>query len=517
MADILPSQIDYTSRDYLSLRADLLSRVSAAVPEWSAGNASDFGTVLVESFAHLGDVLSYYIDRAANESSLSTATRRASVLALSRDLGYEPSGYRAAVVDITFSNASAGTVTIPAGTVVTASVEQGDYLLHIPFETNADVTIAAATAGTISATQGQTHYGSGLYGESIGVSSGATSQFFRLPNTTVVKESVILYVYDGVNFTPWTRVDRLADTTPTSRVFRVVDDGYGGSFVEFGDGVAGAIPSMGYVIYAIFRSVNGTNGNVAANTITELTSVPGLSSGAVITLSGTISVTNESAATGGGNPEDLQSIRTNAAKAYRASNRAVTLEDYQNIALLTPACGKASAQSVVPSSVILTVAPARNAGAAEAQPGYIDTSGIGDGPWEPTTEYLALQTAVKASVESKMLAGVALTLTDVVYSQITIEISVTSLPSVLDADVTSICKQGLADRLEYSAVGFGASITTSDLTAFIASLGVTESVTIDNLKRSLDGDAVNNLQAADDEIFLLPELNITVTATGGAA
>jgi hypothetical protein len=516
MAEILPTQIDYTSRDFASLRSDLTARVKSAVPEWQATDPSDFGVVMVEAFAHLGDILSYYIDRAANESTLSTATRRASVLALARDLGYDPSGYTGSTVTLTFSNSSASPVTIPSGTVVTAAVEKGDVLLYIPFETTAAVTVAATSANTVAAQQGVTVTGSTGYGDSLGLSTGAPSQFLRLPSDTVVKDSVSVYIYDGVNYYPWTRVSHLADYSPTSRVYRVVDDGYGGLYVQFGDGVSGAVPSQGHVVYTTYRKVDGTNGNVSRTTVTEVTSVPGLNAGQVAVLVGTLSVTNDVAATGGANPEDLSSIRFNAAQAYRSNNRAVSLEDYQNLALSVPGCGKASAQSTVPSSVILTVAPSRNAGAAELRPGYLDASGVGTGPWTITTEYTTLKTAVSSYITGRMLAGTALTLTDPVYTPVSVTLTVTSLTSVLNTDVVTIVRQAIADRFDYSNIGFGATILTTDLIALVSSLGVTQSVVVTVLKKTADADGVTNLVAGESEIFLMTESTITVTATGGA-
>ena len=125
----LPVQVDYTSRDYASLRDDMIARVQNRLPDWNSADPSDFGVALVEAFAYMGDLMSYYIDRAANESSLATATRRASVVALARDLGYSATGYSASVVTLTFTNLSGVSVTIPAGTVLTANVTSGDNLL----------------------------------------------------------------------------------------------------------------------------------------------------------------------------------------------------------------------------------------------------------------------------------------------------------------------------------------------------------------------------------------------------
>src|SRR6185295_5863895 len=60
------------------------------LPEWTDYESeADFGNVLLELFAHLGDVLSYYQDRVANEAFLATARTRRSVIDHLRLIGYE--------------------------------------------------------------------------------------------------------------------------------------------------------------------------------------------------------------------------------------------------------------------------------------------------------------------------------------------------------------------------------------------------------------------------------------------
>ena len=41
------------------------------MPEWkTAGEAADFGTLMMELFAYMGDTLNFYIDRTASEAFL---------------------------------------------------------------------------------------------------------------------------------------------------------------------------------------------------------------------------------------------------------------------------------------------------------------------------------------------------------------------------------------------------------------------------------------------------------------
>ena len=102
----IPVSIDYTGRDYYSLREALIARIQERVPDWTAADPADFGVALVEAFAYLGDVVSYYIDRTANEAFLQTAVQRSSLLNIAQTFGYIPAGYRQASLTLTFSNSS---------------------------------------------------------------------------------------------------------------------------------------------------------------------------------------------------------------------------------------------------------------------------------------------------------------------------------------------------------------------------------------------------------------------------
>ncbi|NIS33580.1 MAG: hypothetical protein GWO04_28065, partial [Actinobacteria bacterium] len=59
--------IDYMARDYESLLRSMEALIPYKLPEWTDHRSgADFGRVLLELFAHMGDILSYYQDRVAN-------------------------------------------------------------------------------------------------------------------------------------------------------------------------------------------------------------------------------------------------------------------------------------------------------------------------------------------------------------------------------------------------------------------------------------------------------------------
>src|SRR5215471_21226715 len=93
--------IDYTNKDFTSLRQALLDLARSRLPEWTDRSPADLGMLLLDLFAYIGDVMLYYQDRIANESFLQTATERRSVLQMLRLIGYELKPPLAAAADLT--------------------------------------------------------------------------------------------------------------------------------------------------------------------------------------------------------------------------------------------------------------------------------------------------------------------------------------------------------------------------------------------------------------------------------
>src|SRR5512132_2898483 len=81
--------IDYVTKDYAGFRQAMLNQIPLRLPAWKDRSESDFGVVLIELFAYVADILSYYQDRVANEAYLATARQRRSVGELLRLIGYQ--------------------------------------------------------------------------------------------------------------------------------------------------------------------------------------------------------------------------------------------------------------------------------------------------------------------------------------------------------------------------------------------------------------------------------------------
>ena len=350
----IPVSVNYTGRDYYALREQIITRIQERLPNWTAADPADFGVAFVEGFSYMGDVLAYYIDRAANETNLATATQRDSLLNIAQNYGYIPSGYRQAYVDLTFTNTSGNIVTIPQGTIVTGDVVINDTInietvRTIAFTTDTEIDVpeqVGSTPGTntVSASEGRyvtrVSTNSNSFGELVGVSDGSPDMSFELGETPVVDGSVEVYVQDGDVYSKWTSVQHLLDYGPLDLVYSTFTDANNIVYIQFGDGVSGAIPVNYSEIRANYVVGGGITGNVAASSLDTLEYVPGLNEAQTTALSVYIKVTNASGALGGSDPESNDQIRYSAPTSLRALNRAVTLEDFKSLALSVTNVGK---------------------------------------------------------------------------------------------------------------------------------------------------------------------------------
>lgn len=81
--------VDYLARDFVSLRNALLDFAAQRYPNWQLPVEADLGTMLMETFAALGDEFSYLQDRINREAYLETATERRSLRHKARLLDHE--------------------------------------------------------------------------------------------------------------------------------------------------------------------------------------------------------------------------------------------------------------------------------------------------------------------------------------------------------------------------------------------------------------------------------------------
>lgn len=461
----IPISVDYTSKDYYSLREELIARVKDRLPEWTASDPADFGVALVEAFAYLGDLINYYIDRNANESFLTTATQRRSVLNIAQSYGYIPAGYRQAFTTLEFTNTSANLITLPIGTVVSGDVTIGDTVQTVYFYTLTEVAIPAqvddvAGVQTVIAYNGRpvalVSDNANSYGELIGVSSGTPTMSFQLQESPVVDGSIEVYIQDGDIFSKWTQVQHILDYGPTDLVFNTYTDENDNVFINFGDGTSGVIPTVYSEIRANYIVGGGAIGNVSVNAVSTIYYVPGLSEAQVTALQGSLTVTNTEVGLSGADPETTDEIRRAAPLTLRNNNRAVTLEDYGTLALGVTGVGKANATASIWTSVTLYIAPSRSATDTDVAPGLDDMGA-------PTIEFDRIKSATQTYLADKILLGTSITVLPPEYVDLVISVNYTKLPQYTTAEIETAIKAKILSDFGYTKMNFQDTIYPQDI------------------------------------------------------
>lgn len=90
--------IDYTSRDFDSIRRDLENYAKRYYPDsYKDFNKASFGSLMLDTVSYVGDILSFYLDYQTNESFLETSIEYNNVIRLARQMGFKlntsPSSY----------------------------------------------------------------------------------------------------------------------------------------------------------------------------------------------------------------------------------------------------------------------------------------------------------------------------------------------------------------------------------------------------------------------------------------
>ena len=305
----------YTDKDHQDIVEDCITRIKEVYGSqyWNDFEEDNAGRMLLEAFAYVADLLLFYLDRQANETYLPTATERQNIINMCKLIGYTPKAAKPAQVNITVSvdEPHSLNVMLPAQ----SALESSD---GITFETVSDaVILAGQTSAQVEALEGET------FSEIVGTSDGEAWQEFYLPRSGVIE--IIDAFIDGHT---WSVVDSLADQLENAEVFTAEIDAWRRAEIFFGNGRTGKIPPDGEKITVRYRIGGGLAGNVAPNTITTIRDIAQDTAGNKVS----VRVTNLDWASGGADPESLESIKLWAPRFFETQNRCVTQQDYETFA-----------------------------------------------------------------------------------------------------------------------------------------------------------------------------------------
>ena len=274
--------------------------------------------VLLDLLAYNTHYLAYNANFVANEMFMDTAQLRSSVASLAKLVGYTPNSARAPIADLklVINDGTGSTITIPAGTKFSSAIDGLTYT----FVTIGDHVVQPVD-GVYTAQSLEVYEGT-YVSYNYTFDSSDIDQRFLIPSDRADSTTISVAVQNSasdVTTATYTKATSITQLDGTSKVFFLQEAEDGQYEIYFGDGVIGKKLDDGNIVSISYVVTNKTEAN-AAKTFALQGSISGFTD---------VTITVNSEAQGGAEPESLPSIKTNSANFYASQDRAVTVEDYK--------------------------------------------------------------------------------------------------------------------------------------------------------------------------------------------
>ena len=263
----------------------------------------------------------YYLNMVANEMFLDSATQRSSVVSQAKLLNYTPISAIAptAMVNVTFTNVSANSLTLPAYQTFSSSAINGvNYTFVNPDSYTVNVVNNTAIFPNVQIKQG-------VYATyRFNVSSATNPNYvFEIPDNAIDTTSLQVIVQTSSSNSAYTIYNQAMPSdyltlNSTSQVYFLQEALNGNYQIYFGDGILGQQLTDGNIVIVNYVSTEGSAAS-GANSFVLLNNVSGYSPSSVQSIA---------AATSGSDKESIDSIKFQAPKAFAAQGRAVSKNDY---------------------------------------------------------------------------------------------------------------------------------------------------------------------------------------------
>jgi hypothetical protein len=308
----MANQLNVTSLDTEDLKQSLISFVQEK-PEFSdidyEGSAIN---TIVDLLVYNTSFTSYQANMVANESFLDTAQIRRNVVSHAQKLSYVPKSTTASRLICDIEVIPVQKTNIPSSIVMDAGTQ------FIASSDNVSFTFINNEAYVLSysnVSQSYKAFNVDLYqGQRITERYTYASESINLSNTNADTATMLI----NVNSTPYTKATSIDEFSNTALVYFLGENQYTQPVIEFGKNILGLEPSDGDIVTITYiatekDSANGLSNLVPASTISGYSNIV---------------TTVTTAAYGGSEREDIDSIRFQAPKIYQAQDRALTDTDY---------------------------------------------------------------------------------------------------------------------------------------------------------------------------------------------
>ena len=314
----MATKLEITELDFDTIKNNLKTFLSQQ-NEFRDYNFEGSGmSVLLDVLAYNTHYLGYNANVLANEMYLDSADLRSSVVSLAKQVGYTTGSATtpSANIDIVVNNGTGPAITMSRGTKFSTNVDGQSY----NFVNNSDVTIIPAdgiyTFRNIFIFEGT------YLNYKYTANTSDIDQRFIIPNDDVDTQTVSVRVQNSSSDSitnNYTLANGITGLDATSKVYFLQEVEGGRYEIYFGDGVLGKKVEDGNIIILDYIVTNRDAAN-GADSFSLSGTVGGFSD---------VTITTNSRAQGGSDPETISSIKYNAPRDYTAQDRAVTAEDYK--------------------------------------------------------------------------------------------------------------------------------------------------------------------------------------------
>ncbi len=328
----------FTNLDFDQIKAQIRSYLRAN------SNFTDFDfegsniSILIDILAYNTYITAFNSNMVVNESFLDSATLRENVVSLARNIGYVPRSRKSAEAIINFDfkfNGNSNSVKLRKGLVAVGAQNNTSFTFSIPDDITVASPIDAGSNVLINPPRTAqfrdiTIYQGTLLKKNF-VVSGSSDQRFVLDNSFIDSASIRVFVRKSGSTSglEYSRIDNITGINEKSNIYliqEIKDEKYE---LMFGDGLFGKKLDNGDIIEVSYIITDGKAGNDGKFFSFSADSVD--DAGNPLPASQTVSITTVQTAKGGGDIEDIESIKYIAPRVYSSQYRAVTGRDYEGI------------------------------------------------------------------------------------------------------------------------------------------------------------------------------------------
>ena len=295
-------------------------------------------SVLIDILAYNTYISAFNSNMVVNESFLDSATLRENVVSLARNIGYVPRSRKSAEAIINFDfkfNGNSNSVKLRKGLVCVGAKNNTSYTFSIP----EDITITSpidegsnilVNPPRTAKFRNITVYQGTLLKKFFTVNA-SLDQKFILDNSFIDTASIRVFVRKSGSSSglEYSKVDNIINLDAKSNIYliqEIKDEKYE---LIFGDGLFGKKLDNGDVIEVSYIITDGKEGNDGKFFSFSGDAVDDADSPLSSSITPTISTVQT--AKGGGEIEDIDSIKYIAPRVYSSQYRAVTARDYEGI------------------------------------------------------------------------------------------------------------------------------------------------------------------------------------------